>query len=669
MLNKYIEKIHIVFKTHLDVGFTDFAKNVIRDYFKVFFPEAIKLAKTLKEKGGKERFIWTTGSWLIYEYLEQASQKSRKIMEEAIIDGDITWHGLPFTTHSELMDVSLFKFGLSLLKELDRRFGKKTIAAKMTDVPGHTRGIVRLLNGAGIKLLHIGVNPASMPPSVPDAFIWKNPDDSEIIILYYKGEYGGLTVLPGASVALFFAQTHDNLGPHSIHQIKAIYNELQRSYPDAEIIASTLDDFTKDILKNKLELSVIKEEIGDTWIHGVGTDPTKVRRFRELCRLRGQWEESNVAINIPENFSKFSRYLLMIPEHTWGLDIKTHLADFKNYSPDDFKKAKKRENFKRVEASWQEQREYIDKAIKTLGTTIQAKQAKKRIKEIEPSLPRKKGFKEVVNLDCKFETKYFDVGFDPIDGSIIYLKDKETNYNWANKENKFAFFTYETFSQKEYDRFLKQYQYPQKAPEWYPKDFSKPGIEKVSKSYMKWHPYLKGMYFRDDESKARFLIELKTPEESYKYYGCPEKLVIEVDFPEKDKAILINFQWFEKRACRLPEAIWLSFSPRTENTKGWLMDKLGELVSPLEVIRNGNRKLHAIGMGVEYNDEGGGLIIESLDSPLVAPGEMSLLNFNNEQPPMKKGIHFNLYNNIWGTNFPMWFEEDARFRFILRFKS
>ena len=97
------------------------------------------------------------------------------------------------------------------------------------------------------------------------------------------------------------------------------------------------------------------------------------------------------------------------------------------------------------------------------------------------------------------------------------------------------------------------------------------------------------------------------------------------------------------------------------------MDKLGELVSPLEVIRNGNRKLHAVGKGVEYHGEEGGLIIETLDAPLVAPGEMSLLNFNNKQPPMKRGMHFNLYNNIWGTNFPMWFEEDARFRFNLKF--
>jgi hypothetical protein len=97
-----------------------------------------------------------------------------------------------------------------------------------------------------------------------------------------------------------------------------------------------------------------------------------------------------------------------------------------------------------------------------------------------------------------------------------------------------------------------------------------------------------------------------------------------------------------------------------------MMEKMGNMISPLEVVRKGNRKLHAIERRVVYRDEEGGLTLESLDAPLLAPGEPSLLNFNNKQPPLKRGVHFNLYNNVWGTNFPMWYGEDARFRFVLR---
>ena len=97
------------------------------------------------------------------------------------------------------------------------------------------------------------------------------------------------------------------------------------------------------------------------------------------------------------------------------------------------------------------------------------------------------------------------------------------------------------------------------------------------------------------------------------------------------------------------------------------MDKMAERVSPLDVVRNGNRKLHAVESGVYYADSRNSLAIETLDAALVAPGEPSLLNFNNRQPVLSNGTHFNLYNNVWGTNFPMWYEDDARFRFSLRF--
>lgn len=164
------KNIHLIFKTHLDVGFTDYASVVVNNYFSKYIPASLRVAREMRERGQPERFLWTTGSWLIYEYLEQAQPAARKEMEEAILRGDIAWHALPFTTHTELEDAELFRFGLRLAKELDERFGRKTIAAKLTDVPGHTRGIVPLLAEAGIKFLHIGVNPGSTVPSVPPLF-------------------------------------------------------------------------------------------------------------------------------------------------------------------------------------------------------------------------------------------------------------------------------------------------------------------------------------------------------------------------------------------------------------------------------------------------------------------------------------------------------------------
>ena len=189
-----IKKVLIIFKTHLDVGFTDFAANVRKKYEEVFIPNAIKTAGELRKENGEAAFKWTTGSWLIYEYLKNAPEERVKELSEAILNGDICWHGLPCTTHTELMDRELFEYGLSLSRRLDERFGRKTIAAKMTDVPGHTKAMIPLLKKAGIEFLHIGVNPASAVPEVPEIFRWQC-DTGEKITVIYNGEYGNFTAL------------------------------------------------------------------------------------------------------------------------------------------------------------------------------------------------------------------------------------------------------------------------------------------------------------------------------------------------------------------------------------------------------------------------------------------------------------------------------------------
>jgi hypothetical protein len=81
----------VTFKCHLDVGFSDTQASVMRKYFDQYFPLAIRTA-TARREAGEDRYVWTTGSWLLYEYLEQASAHDRRRMEQAIAAGDIAWH-------------------------------------------------------------------------------------------------------------------------------------------------------------------------------------------------------------------------------------------------------------------------------------------------------------------------------------------------------------------------------------------------------------------------------------------------------------------------------------------------------------------------------------------------------------------------------------------------
>ncbi len=673
-LESRVTDVHIVFKTHLDVGFTDLARNVTATYVSRFVPAVIELARTLRESESPDRFIWTTGSWLIYEYLERASGPDRARLEEAIMAGDIVWHGLPFTTHSELMDASLFEFGLSLSQQLDRRFGRQTIAAKMTDVPGHTRGIVPLLAAAGITFLHIGVNEASTPPDVPPVFVWRDPSAAEVMVMYQKGGYGGLVMVPGLSDALLVAHTDDNQGPQSAAQVAALYRTMRERFPGAQVHASTLDAFARKLLSVKSTLPVVTQEIGDTWIHGAGTDPAKVAQFRELSRLRRRWLESGRVRPDDAAMAAFSRSLLMIPEHTWGLDVKTHLADYTNYGAAQFRAVRARANFRHMEESWAEQRAYLRAAVEALGESPEGAEARRALEQLRPVPPDTTGYEPITDLSAQIETAHFTLGIDPERGALAYRRDKRTGRQWASPTHLLGLWRYQTFSAEDYERFWARYVVNKRATAaWSRPDQTKPGLETAAPEHRMWLPRLVAAFRRHDEEGYRVLLDLAMPEECSTVYGCPRRLTTELLLPHAEPAICLTVQWFDKPASRLPEALWLSFNPPVPEDADWRLEKMGQWISPLAVVRNGNRRLHAVGVGVAWQGARGGsggvpprLAIETLDAPLVAPGEPSLLNFTNRQPPLRGGMHFNLYNNIWGTNFPMWYEDDARFRFILR---
>src|SRR5215471_16884128 len=116
-----VKRVLVMFKCHFDAGFIDTQANVVKKYFKEYFPKAIDLAAKLRNSG-TQRYVWTTGSWLLYEYLEQATSEERKRMEGAIAKGDIAWHALPFTWQTELIDQSMISGALGLSKSLDQRF-------------------------------------------------------------------------------------------------------------------------------------------------------------------------------------------------------------------------------------------------------------------------------------------------------------------------------------------------------------------------------------------------------------------------------------------------------------------------------------------------------------------------------------------------------------------
>ena len=569
-MNKQKEVI-IIFKTHLDVGFTDYAENVVKKYLNNYIPQAIKVGYELKDTDTP--FKWTVGSWLIDLALKNDTTGS---VERAIQDGILCWHALPFTTHTEAMNQKLFEYGLNISKSLDRRFHKTTIGAKMTDVPGHTIGMIPLMKKNGIRFLHIGVNPATPLPKVPPLFKWRL-DDEEITVMY-QADYGEASEFE--DFIIYFAHTGDNLGPQSAQTIIDEYQRIKELYPNHTLRVGTIDDIAKRI-ETLDNLPVIEKEIGDTWIHGIGTDPQKTSRYRKLLRHINGIEE--ISLDLTDN-------LLCVPEHTWGMDLKTYFPFDKFYSHTEMEGLK--EERKTIEKSWEEQRNYVKKAEVLLG--------------VEPDYP--------ITIP---NTKDYVATELP--------KDIDFEISW------------QIFDNSDYQRY--QNDYMRSHVNWAIWDFTKVGL-----------PDYNGGIYTARVSEAyknglRYLYKLEFETEIAEKYGLPY-------FYVEQKQENLKIQWFDKKVSRFPQACWFKLKGLEEN---WKIQKMGRWISPLEII--GSPFIVGLDGGVKNSTT----TIKSLDCALVAPFGRRLLTYDFDSHP--QDMYFNLYNNIWNTNFPMWYTDDAMFRF------
>jgi len=661
-VNLQVKRVLAIFKCHFDAGFINTQAAVVSRYFNEYFPRAIQVAEEMRQSGS-HRYVWTTGSWLLYEYLEQASPADRKRMEQAISRGDIAWHALPFSWQTELMDRSMISGAISLSQSLDRRFGQTTTGAKMTDVPGHTRGLIAPLAAHGVTFLDIGVNGGSMPAQLPPLFVWKDSGGTSLTVMYHH-EYGDVVQVSGSDLAIAIMVRGDNSGPHTPEEIAKIYTDLGQRFPNAEIIPTNLTTIANAVAPYQSNLPVVTQEIGDTWIHGVSSDPLKLARYREVARLRQEWlAQGKIKVGDTQDVALLRRVLLEV-EHTWGTDTKTWL-DFEHYTPHDLAEMLHTKNYEVVQASWVEKRQDLFEGLATLSAPFH-EEALARVQGLEakePQIPQQASHKPEGDI----ETEHFILGLDPKTGAIRRLHNKRTGREWASADHPLALFSYQTLSDHDYSRFFENY-IISKA-DWVVKDFGKPNMEKFGAVSRNWAPSLVECHVEEDAQGHRVLVQLAIDDLQALQSGIasfPQKMYLELILPKADPVIHLNFYWFQKPATRLPEALWLSFDPVASSNRGsWTIDKTGEEVSPLDVVVAGNRHMHAVETGVKYREDQQTFFLETLDAPVMAFGEKSPLNFSKSQPDLSGGVACNLFNNAWGTNYIMWFGENMRFRFIL----
>lgn len=227
-------------------------------------------------------------------------------------------------------------------------------------------------------------------------------------------------------------------------------------------------------------------------------------------------------------------------------------------------------------------------------------------------------------------------------------------------ENDSPCITYDSYGADDYNYWFTHYSRDlDKTAHWAFADFGKPNIDKIADKYKqgRFAYKLENLTVSQETNRFFALAELHIDGYFYESLGAPQ--VFQIKYTLESNRLTAELLWQNKPANRLPESIMFHVYPRSEKVS---FTKLGRKINPFDIAKNGNRNIAAV-----ENIELDGVKITNLHSPLVGIGKGKILHFDNEYSPLSDGIAYVLYDNIWGTNFPLWYSDNAYFKYDIEF--
>lgn len=372
-----VTDIVVVFKMHVDIGYTNWAEGVLHKYSNEMLETTLNSIDETSSLPKSEQFVWTIPSWPLKYMLENSTGERKLKLEKAIEDKRIIPHALPVTFQTEASDIENLVRGLSYASEINEKFNLPPARdAKLTDVPSHSRFLPTLLKNAGVDFLHLGCNPGSISPDVPQLFWWQGPDGSKLLTLYWA-EYYGSDIIPPENwphkTWLAMIHTHENSGAPSPDEVAELLKTAKEKIPNANIKIGRLSDFYDLLMKEKPELPVVTGDMPDTWIHGYMSMPEETALSKFLHRetynteaLHSQMTDWGMSQNaIGNQISDAVENMILYDEHTFGAAM-THANQHKWTYNDEFKINKSLGNYDFIEGTWREKGNRIRNAEKII---------------------------------------------------------------------------------------------------------------------------------------------------------------------------------------------------------------------------------------------------------------------------------------------------------------
>ncbi|KFC59586.1 hypothetical protein FEM08_16350 [Flavobacterium gilvum] len=700
-----VKDIWVVFKTHCDLGYTMSAEEVFKKYREDMMDNAFKLIDADKLKPKEERFKWTIAGWPMYGAILGPMQtpERRARIGEALHEGTFAVHALPASMHTDAFELEDYVRSLWFSSKIARDYKLPlAISAKMTDVPAHSWLLPTLLHHAGVKFLQIGCNYSDRPVLLPQLFWWEGPDGSRILC-NYTPHYGSEIVPPTGWPAknyLAVLMTHDNEGPPSAKEVARVRAEVAK-VSGVKLHLGTMDEFTKAVLAENLEIPVIRGDMVDPWIQGVMAMPVETKTARNIRPLESAFEILNTSVklwgvsapDISKDLAVAYENSTLFGEHTWGgmtpgwgffsMDGINRGTERYLYGQD-FEKARKEGYYKKFESSFEDHRNYIRKTEAIVNKGI-----KENLELLAKSIPSdgksivvfnplpwaRSGFVELngekyfaENVpacgyktigDVKsvmkeserktdFETAFFKVKFDLVKGGITSLIDKSTGKELVEQKGNYVFgqFIHENFSENEVMDYYNRFCLMNNAAN----ATIKPNMPKDAK-----YGVIVASDWRIKQESS--ILEDKIILTSTNVSGVAEAVSLTFVFPKNKNYIDVKWDILNKKANTIPEGGWLCFPFKIENPK-FIVGRIGGAIDlAKDQIVGGNRHLYGVNTATDMvSPDGTGMGICAIDSPLLSFGEPGLWKYSYDYFPKQASAFVNLYNNMWNTNFPYWTE-------------
>jgi len=700
-----VHEIIVVFKTHFDIGYTDLVTNVLHRYQTTFVDSAMKLIDDSRRLPPDRRFVWTVPGWPLTQMLwpGQTSERREAILR-ALKDGRIVLHALPFNTETESLDLEDLTRGLIFSANLARQNGLPLPrAAKMTDVPEHTWVMPTLLKHAGVDFFQIGCNSGSSPMRVPPLFWWEGPDGSRLLTSY-SPRYGTELIPPRDwpyHTWLALIVSGDNHGPPSADEVDKLLKQAATELPGVKIKFGKLEDFCNAIMaeKNK-NVPVVRGDMPDTWIHGFEAMPLETKLARNTRPTEDALDTLDTELRswglevppIRQTLAKAYENTLLYGEHTFGFDSAK--AGWRYGA--EWEKARAEGKYALFERSFDDKRDRAQRADHLVSDALDERMALlarnvkangphivvfnplpwQRSGEVEVKTPNGacrffavdvppcgyKTFNAVPDVEkdvqgdpTRVQSKFFRLEIDAARGCLASLTEIRTGRELvaAKDEDGFGRYFHERFAKTNVTAFVNAYCTKYALDRgWANKDFGKPNLPGP-----------------DELSYARIRLTNWTTSVRQNAFGriltlhcadaAPLGKTVTIKYTLYEVQPYIDIEWAisGKTPNPIPEGGWLCL-PFDIARPAFRLGRPGSIIDPTkDIIAGGNRHLICLNSGMTVTaPDGSGIGLCPLDSPLVSLDEPGLWKFSLDFVPKRARVYFNLYNNQWDTNFPLWQE-------------